>query len=102
MTQTADTKQVQVVQPDYDIVASHVEQFRKELQDQVSQGHTCLAIDLGKVKMIDSKGLAIFMLCHKSVNTAGGSLTVVTRNPDFKQLFHVMRMDEHFKIAESL
>ncbi|NLE60694.1 MAG: STAS domain-containing protein [Planctomycetes bacterium] len=102
MTPIAETKQVQVVRPSYDLVASCVEQFRTELQNLVSQGIVHLAIDLSDVKMIDSKGLAVFMLCHKSVSTAGGSLTVVTLNQDFRQLFHVMRMDEHFKIAESL
>ena len=102
MTQAAETNQVQVVRPSYDIVASHVEQFRKELQDFVTQGHIHLAIDLQDVKMIDSKGLAVFMLCHKSVSASGGSLVVLTGNKDFKQLFHVMRMDEHFKVAESL
>lgn len=102
MTQTTEAKKVEVVRPGYNIVASHVEQLRKELQDRVAQGHIHIAIDLADVNMIDSKGLAVFMLCHKSVNALGGSLTVVTRNEDFKQLFHVMRMDEHFKIAEAL
>ncbi len=102
MTPMAETKQVQVARPGYDLVASRVEQFRTELQNLVSQGIVHLTIDLSDVKMIDSKGLAVFMLCYKSVSTAGGSLTVVTRNQDFRQLFHVMRMDEHFKIAESL
>ena len=102
MTQATETNQVHVVRPGYDLVASHVEQFRRELQELVSRGSVRLAIDLDGVTMIDSKGLAVFMLCHKSVSAAGGSLVVITRNEDFKQLFHVMRMNEHFRIAESL
>jgi len=102
MTSATETRQTHTIRPDHDIVASHTEQFRAQLQDLVSQGHVHLVIDLSNVKMIDSKGLAVFMLCHKSVSAAGGSLTVLTRNQDFRHLFHVMRMDEHFTIAESL
>jgi anti-sigma B factor antagonist len=101
MTQTEQVSGSLVVRPAGDIVASRVDEFRRELQELVTQGNVHLVIDLGGVNMIDSKGLAVFMLCHKSVNAAGGSLTVVTRNEDFRQLFHVMRMDEHFRITES-
>ncbi len=102
MTQATETNQVHVMRPGYDLVASHVEQFRGELRELVDKGIVRLAIDLEGVKMIDSKGLAVFMLCHKSVSAAGGSLVVLTRNEDFKQLFHVMRMDEHVRVCESL
>ncbi|MBN1491248.1 MAG: STAS domain-containing protein [Phycisphaerae bacterium] len=102
MMQTEARSEMLVIKPDHDIVASHTEAMRQELQALVGQNHVNLAIDLGDVQMIDSKGLAIFMLCHKSVSAKGGRLVVLTANPDFKQLFHIMRMDEHFTVAETL
>ncbi|MCD4670617.1 MAG: STAS domain-containing protein, partial [Actinomycetia bacterium] len=75
---------------------------RKELQSLIEGGQVNLAIDLADVGIIDSKGLAVFMMCHKSVSSRGGKLTVLTTNEDFKHLFHVMRLDEHFTVAESL
>jgi len=102
MVQTEQKQETVVVKPARDIVASYVEEFRGELQSLVSQGKTDLVIDLAQVNMLDSKGLAVFMLCHKSVQPLGGKLTVITSNPDFRQLFRVMRMDEHFSVKESL
>jgi anti-sigma B factor antagonist len=102
MTQTEVKADQLIVRPEQDITATNVEALRAELQDLVAQGHTQLVIDLAGVGMIDSKGLAVFILCHKSVTAAGGSLTVVTDNADFRQLFHVMRMDEHFTVTSSL
>ncbi|MCK4660726.1 MAG: STAS domain-containing protein [Phycisphaerae bacterium] len=102
MLQTEQLDEMLVVKPDGDIVASALESFRKELQGLIEQGHVNLAIDLDGVGIIDSKGLAIFMLCHKSLTAKGGRLVVLTGNEDFKQLFHVMRMDEHFTVAGAL
>jgi anti-anti-sigma factor len=98
-TQTAEFV---VVRPDVDLVASNLEPFRQLLADLVRQGKVHLAIDLSKVGIIDSKGLAVFLMCHKSVNAAGGRLVVLTSDADFKHLFHVMRMDEHFTVTASL
>jgi anti-anti-sigma factor len=98
-TQTAEFV---VVRPEQDLVASNLEPFHQTLQDLVKQGKVHLAIDLAKVGIIDSKGLAVFLMCHKSVSAAGGRLVVLTTDADFKHLFHVMRMDQHFTVAESL
>ncbi len=102
MLQTEQAQDVLVVRPGVDIVASQVEQLKKDLQALVAQGHIHLVIDLEGTSMIDSKGLAVFMLCHKSVSARGGSLKVVTANRDFRQLFHITRMDEHFKVVDTL
>lgn len=102
MLQTEERSDVVVIRPQQDIVASYVDEFRGELQAIVEGGRTRLVIELDGVSIIDSKGLAVFMLCHKSVSTRGGSLTVVTTNEDFKHLFHVMRLDEHFAVVDSL
>jgi len=91
-----------VVIPDGDIVASVLDSFRAELSHLIEDGNVRLAIDLAHVSMIDSKGLAVLMLCHKTLTERGGSLVVVTDNADFQQLFRIMRMDEHFTVTASL
>ena len=98
-TQTAEFV---VVRPDKDLVASNLEPFRQTLQDLVKQNKTQVAIDLAGVGTIDSKGLALFMQCHKSLTAVGGRLIVLTTNADFRHLFHVMRMDEYFTVTEAL
>jgi anti-sigma B factor antagonist len=102
MTQTGATAEAFVVKPGRDIVISYVETFRRELLSLIEQGHLNLVIDLDGVSMIDSKGLAIFMLCYKSLSAKGGKLTVLTSDQDLRYLFKVMRMDEMFTVTENL
>lgn len=102
MTQTETINDTLILKPDYDIVASKLDEFRSELQKHIDGGCVRIAISLERVGIIDSKGLAIFMLCHKSLSEKGGSLTVLTDNEDFVQLFRVMRMDQHFTVTTSL
>lgn len=88
------------VVPDHDLVASHAEAFKQQLRARVEEGHVNLVIDLGRVTIIDSKGLAVLMLCHRSVSSRGGGLTVVTGDPDLRQLLRVTRMDQHMTVIE--
>lgn len=99
MSNTATQQQATMVRPQRDIVASYTEQFRRELQTLIDQGQRNLVIDLGAIEIIDSTGLALFMMCHNSLAGLGGKLTVITANPDLRHLFHVTRLDEHFTVA---
>ena len=102
MVETEPFNGVLIVRPQQDIVASYVEEFRKELQMLVEEGHANLAIDLAGVDIIDSKGLAVFMMCFKSVTERGGRLRVLTTSADLQHLFHVTRLDQHFTVATAL
>ena len=83
------------------ITAANADKFRQELLELVESGTNTLTIDLNNVDIIDSKGLSVFIVCHKTLSERGGSLHVITDNKDFQQLFHVMRLDEHFKVTSS-
>ena len=102
MIQTEPPTNLHVIKPQRDIVASCVDEFRKELQALITAGHVNLAIDLDGVGMIDSRGLGLFMMCQKSASDRGGRLTLVTANESFRQLFHVMRLDEHVAVVDAL
>ena len=100
-----ETQQVDdyfVTSPSVDIVASQLESLRAQFLEHIQQGHTNLVIDLSNVGIIDSKGLALFAVCNKTVKDQSGKLTVVTNNADFKKLFRVTRLDQHFEVRESL
>lgn len=91
-----------VVTPPGDVVASSLEAFRQNLLEQIEAGCRDLVIDLANVEVIDSRGLAVFMLCHKTLHKLGGQLTVVAANGELRQLFRVMRMDQHIGVVEKL
>jgi len=88
------------IAPAGNIVASHTEEFRESLLRQIEQGHRDLVIQLDHVEVIDSRGLAVFELCHQTLAGLGGSLTVVTSNRDLLHLFRVTRLNQHFTVCE--
>jgi anti-sigma B factor antagonist len=101
MVSTGKTVETTIVKPQGKITAANVNEFRQELLTLIESGSVNLLIDLADVDMIDSKGLAVFIVCHKTVTAKGGSLTVVTDNNDLLGLFRVMRLDEHFTVRGS-
>ena len=100
--QTEKVNDTCLVKPEGKITAATADQFREELGKLVEDGNVDITIDLRNVDMLDSKGLAVFVMCHQSLSAKGGNLTVVTENADFRGLFHVMRLDEHFSVVETL
>jgi len=80
------------------ITAAHVDEFREELLHLVKEGATDLTIDLAEVEMIDSRGLSVFVLCHRTLLKCKGQLTVVTHSDDLHKLFTLMRLDQHFTV----
>lgn len=90
-----------VVRPQGRITAANAEQLKKALQEVIEAGATRLTIDLEKVDMIDSKGLAVFIVCYQTLAQRSGTLTVVTHSPDMLGLFQVMRLDRHFTVASA-
>jgi anti-anti-sigma factor len=102
MTDTKEAGVACVVTPARNIVASFLDEFRKELQEVLDGGCRELTIDLKNVEIIDSRGLAVFMLCHNSLARVDGHLRVVTQNEDLRHLFHVMRLDQHITVTDQL
>ncbi len=80
---------------------ANANEFRQELQELVESGTINMTIDLAGVEMIDSKGLAVFVVCHQTLGPKGGSLTVITDDEGLRGLFRVMRLDQHFTVRGS-
>jgi anti-sigma B factor antagonist len=100
--QTNNVQEMVLICPEGKITAANADSFRQKLLELVQGGAKHITIDLQKIDMIDSKGLAVFIVCHKTLSGQGGRLTVITQNDDFRQLFHVMRLDEHMEIKTSV
>ena len=96
-----DNATTATIRPKGKITAVNAEEFRKSLQSSIEGGIQNLTIDLAEIEMIDSKGLAVFIMCHQSLASRGGSLTVITANDDMQQLFRVMRLDRHFTVRSA-
>ena len=101
MSVTQKQENTVIVRPEGKITAANADDFRHELQDLVNAGAVDLTIDLSSVDMVDSKGLAVFIVCHKTITEKGGTLTVITDNEGLRGLFHVMRLDERFVVKGS-
>lgn len=101
MSVTEKQENTVVVRPEGKITAVNAEDFRHELQGLVNAGAVDLTIDLSNVDMVDSKGLAVFIVCHKTITEKGGTLTVITDNKGLRGVFHVMRLDERFVVKGS-
>lgn len=101
MIETEKKGDTTVVRPTGVITAANADDFRKELHALVESGVLDITIDLANVDMIDSKGLAVFVVCHQTLMPKGGNLTVVTDNADLQGLFRVMRLDQHFTVRGS-
>ncbi len=89
------------IKPVGKITAANADEFRQELLELVESGILNITINLNDVDIIDSKGLAVFIVCHKTLAPKGGSLTVISNNDEFCNLFHLMRFNEHFAVIKS-
>jgi len=90
-----------VVKPQGKITAANADDWCASLQKLIGAGAKHIIIDLEKVDIIDSRGLGVFVVCYKTLLAAKGTLTVLTDNADFRDLFTLMRLDEHFTVKGS-
>lgn len=98
MTDSTTADATYVARPAGTITVDNIGTFRAEMLDRIDNGCTDLTVDLADVEMIDSKGLAVFMTCHQAIAEKGGTLTVVSANEDYRDLFHITRMDKYFTV----
>ena len=101
MIQTETRDGTTVVHPEGAITAANADELRAELLGLINEGARSIEIDLAEVGMIDSRGLSVFVMCHRSLQENDGTLTVVTDAPDLRGLFRLLRLDEHFTVRGS-
>ena len=88
-----------IVQPAGDVVAAQVPELRSALRTAMGEGIREMTLDFSGVRMVDSTGLGLLIAAHNSARKAGGSLSVIHASRDILDLFHSMRIHQHFSIA---
>jgi len=58
-----------------------------------------MILDLQGVRAVDSSGIGLLVSAHNSLEKAGGELTVIHASKDILELFHTMRIHQHFSVS---
>lgn len=91
-----------VIRPAGDsIVAASVNELRTSLRSLVEGGVRDLVVDLTDVRMVDSSGIGLLISAYNSLRKVGGRLEVIHASAELLELFHTMRMHQHFTVSGS-
>jgi anti-anti-sigma factor len=82
-----------------DIVAASVGELRSRMREAVGQGVRELVVDMAHVQMVDSMGIGLLISAHNSLRKSGGRLIVVHASKEILELFHLMRIHQHFSVS---
>ena len=86
--------------PGIDIVASQCASLKQEFVEIINSGEKKIVIDFSATEMIDSSGIGLLISIRNSLaNYGGGEIELLNLSEDLKQLFKVMKLDNHFKIS---
>jgi len=99
MTNITKAGAAAVVQTSGDITASVVPALREQMKQLLGEGITEVTIDLAHTAMIDSVGIGLVVSLHNSLSQKGGKLSLVNVSGDLQNLFHTMRLDQHFSVS---
>lgn len=91
-----------VLRPQGEIAARSVERLQADWQNHLDHGHLHWIVDLNEASMIDSSGLGLFVQYYTALKSRGGSLTVVTTNPRFVDLFRITRLDQRIALRATV
>jgi anti-anti-sigma factor len=87
-----------VLRPEGPLVVSGLFTFRKTIEELIQEGKTFLAIDLGKVKNIDSSALGLLRNVHANLGRSSGMLCLYNVNANIRELLTVSSMENYFHI----
>jgi anti-anti-sigma factor len=88
-----------VVTPLHNVVGYWAEQLLDRVRALVAEGRTQVTVDLDYADLVDSKGLAVLMLCDQDLRQHGGAFRILTERPELQQLFKTAHLDERLTIA---
>ncbi len=73
-----------------------LKKMKEELKQALDDGAVKMAIDMSKVKMMDSMGIGLLIAAHNSLDKVGGQLELLNVSADILKLPKNMRLDKHF------
>lgn len=87
------------ITPGCDIVASGIDELKRELKGIIDGGLATLTIDLSGTKMIDSMGIGILIATYNSLKKKNVPLSLINVSPEISSLLKNMRLHQYFNIA---
>lgn len=72
--------------------ASNKDRFKLALEE-IASGTARIAIDLSRVRFVDSSGLGVIMTSLKKLRASGGEMVVCSIAKPVKLLFDIVRLD---------
>lgn len=94
------SEQTTVIKPDGDIVASCVDELKKETLEHIKNGQKEIVFDFDNVTLIDSSGIGLIIASQNQIKKEGGEVKVINVSSDIVKMFKIMRLDKHLNISE--
>jgi len=85
------------VLPVEELDASNVGEFKRDIAP-VLEANTQLALDLSRLRFVDSSGLGAFLSCLRQVNAKGGDLKLCGMSKPVRTVFELVRLHRIFDI----
>src|SRR5579864_4583144 len=82
-----------------DLLAASIPELRAEIRGIVAEGIEELAIDLTDVHRVDSSGIGLLISAYNSLCKVDGRLAVIHASADILELFHTLRLQQHFSVS---
>lgn len=75
--------------------------FRTTLAQLIAEGRVHVAANLENLKSIDARGIGEFIVAHKTLEAAGGELTLIAPNTRIRTMLSVTRLDTVLRLCRS-
>ncbi len=84
--------------PMQELDASNSAEFKLEM-NPLLDSTTKLALDLSRLRFVDSSGLGAFISCLRKLNAKGGDLKLFGMSKQVRAVFELVRMHRIFEIC---
>jgi anti-sigma B factor antagonist len=74
--------------------------LEERLQRVLDEGFSSLVVDLGEVSFLDSTGLSALIACLKRCEAGGGTVHLVSAQPNVRRVFEVTGLTAVFHMEE--
>jgi len=84
--------------PIEELDASNAAEFKLDMAPLLDST-TKLALDLSRLRFVDSSGLGVFISCLRKLNAKGGDLKLFGMSKQVRSVFELVRMHRIFEIC---
>jgi anti-sigma B factor antagonist len=89
-----------ILKPEIKSIDSTVSvKFKDKVIDQINQGNIFILLNMSQVDFLDSGGLIAMIAILKALNQSKGDIIICELNVPIKNLFHLTRMNNVFKMC---